>query len=95
MNPTEEALVPSYKRQRNQAPLIIRKQLKRLLLAFIMSEGEQSPKQASCTGELPVHRQTCQKPLLVAYPPFPWAEPAEAADRFVRVEGNSKATCEC
>lgn len=48
MNPTEEALVPGYKRQRNQAPLIIRKQLKRLLLAFIMSEGEQSPKQAFC-----------------------------------------------
>lgn len=42
VNPDEEALVPSYRRRRtgnppHQARLIIRKQPKRLLFAFIMS----------------------------------------------------------
>lgn len=80
VNPAEEALVPSYRRQRRgsppqQAPSIVRKKPRGLHSAFNMWEGKQGPKQASLlwaamhpaahTGELPEHSQTCQKPLFI------------------------------
>lgn len=98
----------------HQASWIIRKKPQGLHLTLIMVEGRRGPKpapsQPECTqlltGELPAHRPTCQKPLLVAQTPCPraglgvrmfsvWGCCGDSSDRFVRLEGNSKVTCEC